>query len=131
MIITRVQLAHIVLQITDSQENGIEIPDFPLIEFLLHVISNRYKEHSEVTLVKLPLATTRALVKATDEGSHLSFRNRSCYNEAVLIRTQWPTLMTTISSPCSQILQNCPPMVDYRKEQEFLLFNLTTRSYIR
>ena len=37
-----------------------------------------------------------------------------CYNEAVLIRTQWPTLMTTRSSPCSQILQNLP-MVDYRK----------------
>ena len=116
MIITRVPLSPIVLQITGLQKNGFKIPEFPLVHFWLHVISNQYKEHSEVTLVKLPLATTRVPVKATDEGSHFSFRNGSCYKEAVLIRTQWPTLMTTRSSPCSQIPQN-PPMVDYRKDK--------------
>ena len=36
----------------------IKIPDFP------------YKENAVVTLVKLPLATTRAPAKATGEGSH-------------------------------------------------------------
>ena len=60
MIITRVQLASIVLQTKER----IEIRDFPLVHFLLRVIPDLYKEHSKVTLVKLPLATTRATAKS-------------------------------------------------------------------
>ena len=60
MIITRVQLASIVLQTKEQ----IEIRDFPLVHFLLGVIPDLCKERSEVTLVKLPLATTRATGKS-------------------------------------------------------------------
>lgn len=56
----------------------------------------------------LPLAITRASLKATDQGSHLSFRNRSCCNKVVLIRTRWPTLMISRSSPCSQKWDKIP-----------------------
>ena len=56
----RVELAPIVLQTKER----IEIPDFPMVYSLLRVIPDLYKEHCEVILVKLPLATTRATAKS-------------------------------------------------------------------